>query len=102
MREATIGVAAVGALPLGFRPMLGIVQGKFLPVGMHAVEASYVSALSVLRAAIVRAVWSGKMPLAGALVFLNLLDGPVGGGFCCTHCLGQVQDDALVSGVSAS
>ena len=30
-----------------------------------------------MRAAIVRAVWSAKMPLAGAPAFLNLLDGPV-------------------------
>ena len=30
-----------------------------------------------LRAAIVRAVWSSKMPLANAPAILNLLDGPV-------------------------
>ena len=48
--------------------------------GLHAVEASYVPAcsLSALRAAVVRSVWSSKMPLASAPVILNLLDGPVG------------------------
>ena len=41
-------------------------RGKFLPAGLHAAEASYVSASSIisLRAAIVRSVWSSKMPLA--------------------------------------
>ena len=47
VREATLGVASVGALPSAFR------------------------------AVIVRAVWSSKMPLADALAILNLLDGPV-------------------------
>ena len=39
---ATVGVAAVGALPLGFRVKLGLVRGKYLPAGLHAAEASYV------------------------------------------------------------
>ena len=34
--------------------------------------------LFAFRAAIVRAVWSSKMPLANAPAVLNLLDGPVG------------------------
>ena len=34
--------------------------------------------LVVFRAAVVRAVWSSEMPLAGAPALLNLLDGPVG------------------------
>ena len=48
----------------------------FLP----AAEASYVSSSSIraFGAAIVRAVWSSKMPLANAPAILNLLDGPVG------------------------
>ena len=77
--EATAGVAAVGALPLGFQVKLGLVCGKYLPVGLHAAEASYVSSSSIssFRAAIVRAVWSSKMPLACARAILNLLDGPV-------------------------
>ena len=43
-------------------------------------EASCVSSssISAFRAAIVRAVWSSKMPLANALAILNRLDGPVG------------------------
>ena len=78
--EATVGVASVGALLLGFQVKLGSVQGKNLPAGLHAAEASYVSSssISAFRAAIVRAVWSSKMPLANAPAILNLLDGPVG------------------------
>ena len=80
VREATLGVAAVGALTLGFQVKLGLVRGKYLPAGLHAAEASYVSSssLSAFRAAIVRSVWSSKMPLASTLVILCLLDGPVG------------------------
>ena len=37
------GVASVGALPLGFQIKLGLVHGKYLPAGLHAAEASYVS-----------------------------------------------------------
>ena len=77
--EATVGVAAVGALPLGFQVKLGLVRGKYLPAGLHAAKASYVSSssTSAFRAAIVRAVWSSKQPLANAPAILNLLDGPV-------------------------
>ena len=80
VKDATHGVVAVCALPLGFQVQLGLVRGKYLPAGLHAVEASYVSAssLSSFRAAIVRSVWSSKMPLAGTPVTLNLQDGPVG------------------------
>ena len=76
--EATLGVAAVGALPLGFQVKLGLVRGKYLSAGLHAAEASYVSSssISAFRAAIVRAVWSTKMPLANTPAILNLLDGP--------------------------
>ena len=72
--EGTVGVAAVGALPLGFQVKLGLVRGKFLPAGLHAAEASYVSSssTSALTAAIVRAVWSTKMPLANTPAILNL------------------------------
>ena len=80
VREAFLGVAAVGALPLGFQVKLGLVRGKYLPAGLHAAEASNVSSssISAFRTAIVRAVWSSKMPLANAPAVLNLLDGPVG------------------------
>ena len=80
VKGATAGVAAVGALHLGFQVKLGLVRGKFVPAGMHAAEASCVSAssLGAFRAAIVRAVWSSKMPLANTPAVLNLLNGPVG------------------------
>ena len=41
--KATVGVAAVGALPLGFQVKLGLVRGQYLPAGLHAAETSYVS-----------------------------------------------------------
>ena len=31
VKEATLGVAVVGALPLGFQVKLGLVRGKYLP-----------------------------------------------------------------------
>ena len=76
--KATVGVAAVGALPLDFQVNLGLVRGKYLSAGLHAAEAFYVSSssISAFRAAIVREVWSTKMPLASTPVLLNLLDGP--------------------------
>ena len=75
VREATSGVASVGASPLGFQVKLGLARGKYLPAGLHAAEASYVSSssISAFRAAIVRAVWSSKMPLAVLLPFLTFL-----------------------------
>ena len=62
-----------------FTLKLGLVRGKYLPAGLHAAEAFYVSSssISAFRAAIVRAVRSSKMPLANAPAILNLLDGPV-------------------------
>ena len=55
--EATVAVAAVDALPLGFPVKLGLVRGKFLSAGLHAAEAPYVSSspINAFRAAIVRA-----------------------------------------------
>ena len=49
--------------------------------GLHAAEASYVSAssLSPFRAAFVWAVWSSRMPLANTPAVLRLLDGA---GWC--------------------
>ena len=80
VKHATHGVAAVGALLLGFQVKLGLIRGKHLPALLHAVEASYVSAssLSAFRAAIVRTVWSCKMPFANTHAILTLLVGPVG------------------------
>ena len=64
----------------GFQVKLRLARSKYLPAGLHAVEASYVSASSLgsFRAAIVRSIWSSQMPLANTPVVLNLLDGPVG------------------------
>ena len=80
VKDATTGVAVVGALPLVFQVKLGLVRGKYIPAGLHAAEASYVSSssLGACRAAIVTAVWSSKMPLANTPAVLNVLDGPVG------------------------
>ena len=66
-------------MPLGFLAKLGLVRGKYLPAGLHAAEASYVSSssISAFRAAIVRSVWSSKMPLANTPAILSLVDGPV-------------------------
>ena len=75
VRDAAFGVTSVGALPLGFQVKLGLVRGKYLPAGLHAAEASYVSSSSI---SIVRAVWSSKMPLADAPAILYLRDGPIG------------------------
>ena len=36
--KATVGVTAVGALPLGFLAKLGLVRGKYLPAGLHAAK----------------------------------------------------------------
>ena len=79
MREATIAVVAVGALPLGFQVKLGLVRGKYIPAGLHAAEASSVSSSSLraFRTAFVRAVWSHKVLLSTPAI-LSLLDVPVG------------------------
>ena len=84
---------------MGFQVKLGLVRGKYLPAGLHAAEASYVSSssISAFRAAIVRAVWSTKMPLANTPAILNLLDGPVDVDPAFSCCLVQVSDDAQVS-----
>ena len=50
--EATVSITSVGALPLGFQVKLGLARGKYLPAGLDAAEASYVSssAISAFRA----------------------------------------------------
>ena len=95
VREATSGVASVGASLLCFQVKLVLVRGEYLPAGLHAAEASYVSSSSssAFRAAIVRAVLSSRMPLANAPAILNLLDGPVG----VDPALVSVSNDAQVS-----
>ena len=74
-----LGLLQLVLLPLGSQVKLGLVRGKYLPAGLHAAEASYVSSssISAFRSAIVRSVWSSKMPLANAPGILNLLDGLV-------------------------
>ena len=80
VRIATTQVPAVGALPLGFQRMLGMVRSKYLPGGLHGCEGAAVSvpALSSFRSAIARAVWSKKLPMTNTPALLSLLDGPWG------------------------
>ena len=80
LKIATIQVPAVGALPLGFQRMLGMVRSKYLPGGLHGCEGAAVSvtALSSFRSAISRAVWSKKLPMTNTPALLSLLDGPWG------------------------
>ena len=77
---ATTQVPAVGALPLGFQRMLGMVRSKYLPGGLHGCEGAAVSviALSSFRSAKARAVWSKKLPMINTPALLSLLDGPWG------------------------
>ena len=81
-----------------FQVKLGLVRGKYLPAGLHAAEASYVSSssISAFRASIVRAVWSTKMPLANTPAILNLLDVPVGVDPAFHNFFVSVSDDAQV------
>ena len=54
---ATSQVIAVGALPMGFQRMLGMVCSKYLPAGLHGCKgvAMSVSALGAFRSAVARA-----------------------------------------------
>ena len=80
VKIATTQVPAVGALPLGFQRMLGLVRSKYLPGGLHGCEGAAVSvtALASFRAAVSRAVWSKKLPMTNTLALLSLLDAPWG------------------------
>ena len=80
VKIATTQVPAVGALPLGFQRMLGLVRSKYLPGGLHGCEGAAVSvtALSSFRSAIARAVWSKKLPMTNTPALLSLLDAPWG------------------------
>ena len=68
------------ALPLDFYGRVRIVRATFLPCALHGVEASYLSegVFLKLRAAVMRAVWSRKQPLASSGAVLGLVDGPHG------------------------
>ena len=80
VKIATTQVPAVGALPLGFQRMLGMVRSKYLPGGLHGCEgaAISVSALSSFRSAVACAVWSKKLPMTNTPALLSLFDGPWG------------------------
>ena len=54
------------ALPLDFYGRVRVVRAMFLSCALHGVEASYLSkgGFLKLRAAVMRAVWSRKQPLA--------------------------------------
>ena len=62
------------ALPLDFYGRVRIVRAMFLPCALHGVEASYLSkgVFLKLRAAVMRAVWSRKQPLASSGAVLGL------------------------------
>ena len=64
VKFATTQVLVVGALPLGFQRMLGLVRSKYLPGGLHGCEGAAVSviALASFRAVISRAVLVREVP----------------------------------------
>ena len=68
------------ALPLDFHGRVRVVRTMFPSCALHGVEASFLSkgVFLNLRAAVMRAVWSRKQPLACFGVVLGLLDGPHG------------------------
>ena len=60
---------------MGFQRMLGLVCSKHLLGELHGCEgaAIFVSALGAFRAAVVRAVWSEKLPMTNTPALLSLL-----------------------------
>ena len=68
----------VSALPLGYHGKLRVLRTMFIPAALHGIEASHLSQSSLLklRAAFVRACWSGKLTLAHSGTVLGMLDGP--------------------------
>ena len=80
VKIATTQVPAVGALPLWFQRMLGLVRSKYLPGGLHGCEgaAFSVTALGSFRSAVARAVWSEKLPMTNTPALLSLLGWPLG------------------------
>ena len=74
------------AFPLDFFGRVRVVRAMFLPCALHGVETSYFSKGSFLKllAAVMRAVWSRKQPLASSGAVLGLFDGPHGSdpSFC--------------------
>ena len=60
VKIATTQVQAVGALPLGFQRMLGLLRSKDLPGGVHGCEGPVVSVTTLFSP---RVVWSKKLPV---------------------------------------
>ena len=77
VREATLGVASVGALPLSFQVKLVLVRGKYLRASLHAADASCVSSssMSAFRAAMCVRFGLVRCLLLMLLPFLTFLMG---------------------------
>ena len=80
VKEATLGVTAVGALPFGFQFKLGLARVSICRLVYMLLRhlMFLLLPLSPSGLLIVRSVWSCKMRLASTPVILSLLDGPVG------------------------
>ena len=80
VRAVIARLVLVSVFPLDFHGKLRIVRSMFISGALRGIEASFLtdSGLRKLRTAIVRAVWSGRHPLANAGAVLSLLDGPSG------------------------
>ena len=68
-------ILVVTALPLDFAGKLWVLQTKFLPGALHAIEASRISFCLLQN---LRTIWSKKMPFAHVGAVLSLLGGPLG------------------------
>ena len=86
------------AFPLDFFGRVRFVRAMFLPCALHGVEASYLSKGSFLKllAAVMRAVWSRKQPLASSGAVLGLFDGPHGSDPSFLYCLVPVSSFSKV------
>ena len=75
--EATVVLLQLVLYLWVFRLSWGWFVVSIFPAGLHAAEASHLSSssISAFRAAIVRAIWSSKMPLGNDPAILNLLEG---------------------------
>ena len=73
-------LALIIVLPLDFHGRVQFAKNVSIPCALHGVEASLLSkgCFLRLRAAILRAVWSRRQPLASAGSVLGMLDGPRG------------------------
>ena len=68
----------VSALPLDYWRKLRVLRTMYIPAALYGVEASHLSQSNLLklRAAFVRACWSGRLTLAQTGTVLGMLDGP--------------------------